>query len=107
VRLTSDEERRAPLLRVVLGELQVSALPRHPDDDVPDAAPAVEPLVQHAQLGLGRRDEREADSGAEKAGACVQFFWSGSLDDVVRPRQQRRRDSEAEGFGSPHVEKPL
>ena len=27
--------------------------------------------MQHAQLGLGRRDEREPDGGAEEAGALT------------------------------------
>jgi hypothetical protein len=36
-----------------------------------DTAPTVEPLVQQPQLGLGRRHEREADGGAEEAGALV------------------------------------
>jgi hypothetical protein len=34
------------------------------------------PAVHHAQLRLGRRHEREADGGAEDAGAGVKFLWS-------------------------------
>jgi hypothetical protein len=39
-----------------------------------DTAPTVEPAVEHAQLRLGRRYEREADGGAEAAAAGVQFL---------------------------------
>ena len=68
--------RISPAAFVVLGELDVVALAVHPDDDVTDAAPGVEPAVKQAQLGLHRRHEREPDGGAEEAGAGVQFLWS-------------------------------
>ena len=39
--------------------------------DVPDAAPAVEPAVQHLQLGLGGWDLEEAESGLEVGETAV------------------------------------
>jgi hypothetical protein len=58
-----------PALPVVAPQFQVVALPRHSGDDVADAALCVEPAMDYAQLGLGRRHEREADGGGEEAGA--------------------------------------
>jgi len=55
---------------------------------VADAAPRVEPLVKHAQLGLVRRHEREADGGAEESGA-----WDESRRAVAVPAQHVLSDA--------------
>ena len=42
-----------------------------PADHICDAAPAVEPAMQHPKLRLRRRHEREADGGGEETSAGV------------------------------------
>jgi len=66
--------------------VQPVTLAVHAGDNVAHAAPAVEPAVQHAQLGLGRRHEREAHGGAEEAGALVEHAQSVPRVAVVRDR---------------------
>jgi len=82
------------MLGVVLGELQIPALPRHAHDDVTDRTPRVEPLVKELQLGRGRRYEREPDGGAEEAGALVgharRFDRRRGLTPGTRPRRPTR-----------------
>jgi hypothetical protein len=59
-------ERRAPPALVVLRELDVVALTVHPDDDVSDAAPGVEPAVE---AGDGRMARCGAQGGEPYGGA--------------------------------------
>jgi len=61
-------------------EANVVALPRHPGDDVADAAPGVEAAVQQLQLGRARLEGEEAEGGAERGAAvgrlhCERLPW--------------------------------
>ena len=67
-------------------------LPIHTCDDVADAAPAVEPAVKQAQFGLGRRHKREADGGAEEAGAGARHGPSVILSPGYPPKPLRPAD---------------
>jgi len=66
VRLTGDEERRAPVCAVVFGKLQVPTLSRHIANHVTDAAPRVEPRVQEAKFGLAGIEESKAERRIEQ-----------------------------------------
>jgi hypothetical protein len=46
-------------------------------------------------------------AGSRLARCCVTSHPYASLDDLIRPRQQRRRDREAEGFGGLEVDDQL
>ena len=59
-----DEERRRDV-----AEVQPAALPGHAGHDV--AAPAVQPSMEHAQLGLFGVHDSEAGGSAEETGASV------------------------------------
>ena len=58
-------ERRPPRPGVDARELKPVALPIHAGDHVADAAPAVGPTVEETQLGVARRDHREANGGVK------------------------------------------
>jgi hypothetical protein len=57
-------ERRAPTALVVPGQLEIEALARHPDGDVPDAGPGVQPGTERVEgtivRGHGAPGEAEA-----------------------------------------------
>jgi hypothetical protein len=59
------------LIGVDVRQVQPVPVSVHSRDHVANAAPGVEALVQHTQLRLGRRHEREADGGAEEAAARI------------------------------------
>jgi hypothetical protein len=59
--------------------------------------------VNEPQLRRLVAHEHGSERGAEAAAVPL----AGSLDDVVRPRQQRRRDCEAEGLGGLERFSPL
>jgi len=100
----------------VLGSIErekIVVLPLHARDDVAQALPAVEPGAHGLDL-RGRWlalcvEEREAKGGGEESAAAIKVraHGSDSLDDVIRSQQQRRRDREAEGFGSLEVDGEL
>jgi hypothetical protein len=50
------EEDRAPASPVVAPQLKAVFLARHPRDDLADAAPVIEALVQKPELGLARSE---------------------------------------------------
>jgi hypothetical protein len=53
-------------------ELNIVALPMHRRNDVPDAAPRIQPVVQEAQLARLRRDGGEGKGGVDERSA----IWS-------------------------------
>jgi len=61
-------ERRPPASVVVLRQLEVEAVPVHPDDDVADAGPGVEPGAERVQCAIVRehRATREAERRCEE-----------------------------------------
>ena len=62
-------ERRAPATLVILGQLQIVALPVHPPRDIADTAPSVEPAVERVELGRARLKAGEAEGHGEKRAA--------------------------------------
>jgi hypothetical protein len=71
----------------------------HPDGDVADAGPGVEPGPQRPERAIvGRhRASRKAERRDEESAALVEHAL---LDDLVRPQEERLRDRQAERFGS-------
>jgi hypothetical protein len=69
-------ERRAPAAFVVLGQLEVEALAVHPDGDVPDAGPGVEPGAQGVERSIVRRHGApgEADRSTKELAALVEHL---------------------------------
>src|SRR5438445_9571177 len=63
---TTRVERGAPAPLVILGQLQIVALPVHPRGDVADAAPGVEPAVEGVELGGAWLEASEAEGHGEK-----------------------------------------
>jgi len=55
-------ERGAPSSLVVLRQLKVEALTVHPDGDVADAGPGVEPKAERVQRAIGRRHRAAVQS---------------------------------------------
>src|SRR5439155_18849281 len=92
---TTRVERRAPATLVVLGQLQIVALPVHPDDDVADAAPRVEPAVERVELGHPRLKASEAEGHGEKRAAVVRGRLLSS--------SRARRSSASIGRGTPSL----
>src|SRR5258705_361020 len=62
----------APHPRVALAQTDAVALPPHPFDDEPDAAPVVEPRVQRTQCRRLRRELNKAERGDEERAATVE-----------------------------------
>src|SRR5262249_38653940 len=75
-------ERRAPAAVVVLRQLQVEPLAVHPDGDVPDAGPGVEPRTQRRAPG------RTGGNHAEKPTAERRSWprWSSTAIRSSGPR---------------------
>ena len=75
----------------------------HPPDDVADVAPRVEPAVERGEGGMAwcGADGDEAQSCTEHSTAFVKHAL---LNHLIRPRQQRRRDRQAEGFGGLEID---
>jgi hypothetical protein len=78
----------------------------HPDRDVADAGPGVEPGAQRPERAVVRRHRApgEADCRAEELAALVEHAL---LDDLVRPQQERLRDRQAERLGGLEVDDQL
>ena len=74
------KKHRAPAATVVAPQLEVVLLARHPRHDVADSSPGVEAPMQQLKLRLARLQAEEAESGAEKAGAVVEYRQSVSPD---------------------------
>jgi hypothetical protein len=73
-------------------------------------APAIRPPTPDfagSSLGRAPATSSRAESLGVLAGRCSGFAASASLDDLVRPRQQRRRDREAERLGGLEVDHEL
>src|SRR4030095_7790469 len=85
------EEGRAPAAVVVLRQLQVVALAVHPDGDVPDPGPGVEPGPQRPERAVvgGQRVAGEADSRTQELAALVAH---GLLDHVIGSPKYSRGD---------------
>jgi hypothetical protein len=103
VRDADREERRPPVARRVGGQLHVPPLVRHARDDEPDPRPRVQPVVNEPQLRRLVAHEHGGERRAEAAAAGVEFHQV-LLDHLIRPRQQRRRDREAEGLGGLEID---
>src|SRR5437867_11009231 len=71
-------ERRAPAALVVLSQLQIIALAVHPDGDVADAGPGVEPGPQ-CPREQGARGESECRSEELAAGRARYWMISSAL----------------------------
>ena len=68
---SAREEHRTPALAIVTSELEVVLLPRHACHDVGDPTPRIEAVMQQPKLRLARLKGKEAEGGAEEAGAVV------------------------------------
>src|SRR5262249_11005874 len=70
-------ERRPPAALVVLGQLEVVPLAVHPDGDVADAGPGVEPGAQRPEgpVVRGHRAPGEADCRPEELAALVEHGY--------------------------------
>ena len=77
-------ERRAPAALVVLSQLKVKALTVHPDGDVADARPRVEPGAERSERAVvrGQRAPGEAESCPQELAAWVEH---GLLDHLIGP----------------------
>jgi hypothetical protein len=64
-------EHRSPLTGADVTEREPIAIARHPDDDVAEAGPRVEPAVEELELGLARLELGEAEGGAEGDAATL------------------------------------
>jgi hypothetical protein len=79
-------EGRAPPAIVVLRQLQIVALAVHPDRDVADAGPRVEPGPERGERAVvrGHGAPGEAERRDEETAAFVEHRL---FDDLVRPQQ--------------------
>jgi hypothetical protein len=77
-------ERRPPTSLIVLSQLQVVALAVHPDSDVSDTSPGVQPDAESLEGAVirGHRASGEADNRTEELAALVEHAL---LDDLIRP----------------------
>jgi len=71
-------ERRAPASVVVLRKLQIEALAVHPDGDVAEAGPGIEPGSESPQRAVVRRSRKpsEAECCSQKLAALVEHRYS-------------------------------
>ena len=98
-------ERGSPAALVVLRQLEIEALAVHPDCNVADADPGVEPGTEGVEGAVvGRRGAGRADCRTEESAAVVEH---GLLDDVVRPQEQRLRDRQAQRLGGLEIDDQL
>ena len=70
----------------------------HPDGDVADAGPGVEPDAQRPERSVvrGQRAPGEAERRHKESAALVEH---GLVDELVRPLQHRWGDREPKGLG--------
>src|SRR4030095_3723886 len=89
-----------------LSQLQVVALTMHPDGNMPDPGPGVEPGSQRMERAVVRRPGKpgEAERCSQELAALVEHAL---LDDLVRTQQQRLRDRDADGLRALHVDNQL
>ena len=95
--LAGDVERGAPVAVAVLGKLKIPPLAVHPDRDVADTTPGVEPLVEGRERGMRRcRGQRhEAERRAEEPTAFVVHapgYDAGEPNANARRRTSRARE---------------
>ena len=76
-------ERCPPASLIVLGQLEIKALVVHPEGDVADAGPGVQPGAQHVERAVVRRsgEPGEAEGGSQESAPLVEH----ELLDLVRP----------------------
>ena len=77
-RASPSSPTKAPAFLVVPRELEIVALPRHADSDVPDAGPGVEPGAQRPERAIVRRHGAagEADCCPQEPAAWVEHVYS-------------------------------
>jgi hypothetical protein len=99
-------ERRAPALLVVARELEVVALSGHPDGDVADARPGIEPGPQRLEGAAEGRSRKpgEAECCSQKLAALVEHRL---LNHLVGPQQDRLRNRKTESLGGFDIENEL
>ena len=87
----------------ISGELKIEALMRHPDSNVPDTGPRVEPGAEGVERAVvrGYRAPGEAERRHQEPAALVEHTL---LDHLIRLLQQRLRNRQPEGLRNLEVD---
>src|SRR5438876_848778 len=87
-------ERRPPPLLVIASELEVDALARHADGDVPDAAPRIEPTMKGLEDGRVLTLKAKEDERGEHQRASALSHKGSPGDSCDAPRLRVTGDTD-------------